>query len=119
MNRGGILKFKIVRRIVSLGRELLNERFSSTIKERVHPIDFPLILLVRAAFEAGGQAHLHFRIDAPRELRIGIQVLYTAAHLKKIEGVISKFLGCDSGREWAIVVGNTLQAAKAASNGRT
>src|SRR5580693_10803901 len=56
-----------------------------------------MVFLVAAAFETRREAHLHLRIDAPRKLGVGMQVIDAAAHLEKVERIAGKLL-CRSAR---------------------
>ena len=83
-----------------------NSRISDSpagFKKILHPGDFGVVVGVGAAFEAGGEAHLHFGIDAAGESGIGMQVFDAAAHFEEVERVAGEFLGGGAGGERAVI----------------
>ena len=93
MQGGGIFKFQIGWRRHRAARRFPAARDSPPVSKYACTRDyFGSVFLVAAALEAGRETHLHFRVDATRELGIGMQIVDATSHLEKIERVAGKLL---------------------------
>ena len=99
----GFFKGKRFRRMVAFDSDLALERFAARVEKVFHADDLSAVLVVGAALEARGEAHLHLGIDAAGEGEVGMKVVDAAAHLEEVECVVHEFFRRQPRRERAVV----------------
>src|SRR5438270_13967852 len=100
---GRSFKIQFGGKTVALNLQFMDERLSAGVKPGLHPRYFCRIGLVCASFEAGSEAHLHFRVDASGKSRIGIQLKGAAPDLEQIERIIHELFRHRPGAEWTVI----------------
>ena len=111
MQSGGILEIEVRRSLIALGGNFSNQRFTASVEISLNTGYLGTVLIVAAAFETGGQAHLHFGIDTAGEAGIGVKVVHTAAHFEEVEGVVGELFCRGAGEKWSVIIGMPVQAA--------
>ena len=87
---GGVFKFQTGRGLLALRGYLPHQRVAAAVEVGLHAGDFAVVVVVGAAFEAGGEAHFHLGIDAAGKLRVGMEIVDAAAHLEEIERIVGE-----------------------------
>src|SRR6266568_5131496 len=103
MDGGSVFERQLVGGVIAVLCKFAVQGVASGVEERLHASDFGVVVGVGAAFEAGGEAHLHFGIDAAGESGVGMEVINAPAHLEKVEGVAGKLFGGGARGERAVV----------------
>src|SRR5215469_2162689 len=93
MDGGGLFECQVGRGCAPLSRELAGQRISAGIEIGLCTADFGGISLIRAALEAGREAHFHLGVDAAGKRGIGMKIVDAAAHLEEVQRVVHEFLG--------------------------
>src|SRR5581483_2309844 len=119
MDRGSAFEVQLGGGIIALSGNFADQRIARRLKERLHARNFEAVFIVGAALETRREAHLHFRVDAAGELRIGMEVLNAAPHLEKVERVVGELLGGSAGRKWSVVEVLATKPAQARRDRRT
>src|SRR5262252_6049110 len=117
VNCGRVLEGKVGRGRVALGRDVAQQRISSSIEIGFHPLHFRHVFLVRTASKAWGKAHLHFGINATGEPGVWVEILYASPHFEEVERVIHEFLRGDPSDEWPVVKCGSSESAQSRSDG--
>ncbi|MGH9500070.1 MAG: hypothetical protein ACRD3L_13095 [Terriglobales bacterium] len=81
----------------------MEQRIAAGVEIGLYPGNFEGVFAVRAAFEAGGEAHFHFGVDAAGEFRVGVKVVNAAAHLEEVERIVGVLFGGDARGEGAVI----------------
>src|SRR5579863_5267569 len=112
MQSGSIFKFQVRGSGVALQRDFSQQRIAAGIEVFLYSRHLDPVFLVAASFEAGCQAHLHLRVDTPRECGVRMQVVDTTAHLEKVERIVGELLRRGARRKRTIVNRTPAEAAK-------
>src|SRR5206468_8549094 len=92
---------------------LTHKGVAAAVEVILHAGDFGTVLVIGAAFEAGREAHIHFRIDTAWKLGIRMEVIDAAAHFEKVERVAGEFFCSGAGSKRSVVEISPAKPSKA------
>ena len=99
--------------MIALRGDFAHKGVAAAVEVILHAGDFGTVLVIGAAFEAGREAHLHFRIDTAGELGIRMEIIHAAAHFEKVERVAGEFFCSGAGRKRAVIEVSAAKPSKA------